>query len=239
MNMFSLSKPGHALRRSSVLSSIFYKESIKTFPMALGLFFLNTCFMIWNFVVLRQLFILDHSEVVWYRVMNLGQIPYQDLMFIPLMSAIAFCLFQFLEEMRDARIRISLHLPCDSSSIVLFHAFFGLVFLSLLFSFDIIALLVMLRYYFPSEICFSAFVTTLPWFLAGLFAYLGGTFVLLEPQIKRKSLGVVITFIICLELLSFHSTAYYENIIYVYFILLPCMFYSIAVSADDYRNRWA
>lgn len=223
----------------SLLGSIFYKESIKTFHMAVGLFFLNICFMLWNFITLRRLFTLDHSEVVWYRVMNLGQIPYQDLAFIPLMTAIVFCLFQFLQEMRDARIRISLHLPCESSSIVLFHAVFGLVFLSLLFTFDMIALLVMIRYYFPSEVAFSAFITTLPWFIAGLFVYLGGTFVLLEPQIKRKFLGVLITFIVCLELLSFYGTAYYENIIYIYFILLPCMFYSIAVSADDYRNRWA
>lgn len=206
--------------------------------MMLALLIFNLCFMLWNFISIRRLFTLDHSEVVWYRVMNLGQIPYQDLIFVPLITAIIFCIFQFLQEMRDARIRISLHLPCNSSTIVLFHALYGLAFLFILFLVDMLTLALTLNYYFPSEVCASAFDTTLPWFMAGLFVYLGGTFILLEPQIKRKFLGVIITFILCLELLLFKTTSFYANIMFFYLILLPLMFYIIPVSADDYRNRW-
>ena len=222
----------------SMLISVFYKEVIKTRFLMLMLLMFNLCYLVWNFVAMRRLFTLDHSEVVWYRVMNLGQIPYADMAFIPILTAVFFCCFQFLQEMRDARIRISLHTPCDSSTMVLLHALFGIIFLLTIFFIDGFVLLAMIAYYFPMEMTYTAFLTILPWFLAGLFVYLGGAFVLLEPQLKRKILGFFVTFSICLELLLFKGAAFYSNIIWVYLVLLPCMLYSLPLSTDDYRNRW-
>ncbi len=217
--------------------AVFYKEAIKTRFIMLFLFLFNLCYMIWTFVSIRRLFILDHSEVVWYRVMNLGQIPYSNLMYVPLITALLFCVFQFLQEMRDARIRISLHLPSSSSSLVLFHAFFGLVFLCLLFAFDMLIIHGIISHYFPSEVSTSAFITMLPWYVAGLVSYLGGAFVLLEPIMKRKVLAVVITFLFCLELLFYHTTAYYSHSIFVYLAFLPCLLFALPLAGYDYRNR--
>ncbi len=222
----------------AMLKSVFYKESVKTKSVALVLFLFNMASMFWIFISIRRLFALDHSEVVWYRVMNLGQIPYQDLAYIPLMTGLVFCIFQFLQEMRDARIRISLHLPCNSSNMVLFHALYGLFFLSIIFIMDAIVLYFISSYYFPMEFTFSALATSLTWFVTGLYAYLGGAFVLLEPQIKRKVLAFCITFIICLELHIFKGACEYFPLIFLYMLLLLPMFYIIVISAEDYRNRW-
>ncbi len=222
----------------AMLKSVFYKETVKTKSIALVLFLFNMAFMTWIFLAIRRLFTLDHSEVVWYRVMNLGQIPYQDLAYVPLMTALIFCVFQFLQEMRDARIRISLHLPCNSSNIVLFHALYGLFFLSVIFIIDAIALYCISSHYFPMEFSISALNTSFTWFVAGLYAYLGGAFVLLEPQVKRKFLAFIITFIICLELHLYKDASYYFPLIFLYVALLIPMFYAIIISAEDYRNRW-
>ncbi len=222
----------------AMLASVFYKEIVKTRLVMLALLAFNLAYMAWNFISIRRLFTLDHSEVVWHRLVELGQLPYQELTFIPIITALLFCTFQFLQEMRDARIRIALHAPCDSSTMVLFHALFGLLFLFCVFAIDMTVLLAMMSYYFPFEIVFSAFVNTLPWFIAGFFVYLGGAFVLLEPQIKRKILGLFITFCLCVELLLYKGAGFYVNIIWAYIVLLPFMLYSIPVSADDYRNRW-
>ncbi len=222
----------------SMLKSVFYKERVKTASMAGILFLVNMAFMGWIFLSIRRLFALDHSEVVWYRVMNLGQIPYDAMAFLPLMTAIVFCLFQFLQEMRDARIRISLHLPCDSSTIVLFHALYGLVFLAIIFIFDALALFAISQYYFPFEFSISALETALAWFVAGLYAYLGGAFLLLEPLKKRKFLAFLITFIISMQLLIFDTASFYNAVICLFILLLLPMFYAIAISAEDYRDRW-
>lgn len=222
----------------STLIAVFYKELIKTRFIMFMIVLFNIAYMVWNFIELRRLFLMDHSEVVWFRVINLEQIPYENLMFIPLISAIFFCCFQFLQEMRDARIRISLHTPCNSSDMVLFHALFGIAFLLGIFTLDMVILSFQISLYFPYEVVIATIITTIPWFLAGIIAYLGGAFVLLEPQIKRKILGFLVSFITCVLLFMYTSIGFYTDIFCYFLLLLPCVFYTIALSADDYRNRW-
>ncbi len=226
------------MRITAAFSAIFYKESVKTRYMMLLLFAANMLFMAWNFITLRRLFMQDHSEVVWYRTINLGQIPYGDLMFIPFITAIVYCLFQFLQEMRDGRIRIALHAPCDSSFVVLLHALFGVLFLGVVFAIDALVLYVSMIKFYSAEVAMSALVTTLPWFIAGFYAYLGGAFVLLEPQLKRKILAGIVCFGLCIPLYLYKKAGFYIDILPFFILLIPCMFYSIALSADDYRNRW-
>ncbi len=226
------------MRLSSALYAIFYKESIKTRSMMLLLFVANMVYMAWNFIILRRLFIQDHSEVVWYRTINLGQTPYEGLMFVPFVTAIIYCLFQFLQEMRDGRIRIALHAPCDSCLVVLLHTLFGMTFLLAVFACDALILYLSIIKYYPTEVGISALITTLPWFIAGFYAYLGGAFVLLEPQPKRKYLAAVVCFGLCVPLFLYKNTGFYVDILPFFLALIPCMFYCITLSADDYRNRW-
>ncbi len=226
------------MRATSALCAVFYKESIKTRTMMIGIFIANMAVMAWNFLTLRRLYMLDHSEVVWFRTINLGQIPYQDLMFIPIISAIVFCIFQFLQEMRDGRIRIALHAPCDSALVVLWHALFGVVFLTILFACDALILYLSISNYYTAEVANASLLTTLPWFIAGIYGYFGGAFVLLEPQMKRRILAAVVCFGLCIPLYFYKNTGFYIDILPFFILLIPCMFYTIALSADDYRNRW-
>ncbi len=226
------------MRLSSAFSAIFYKEAIKTRHMMLLLFAANMLYMAWNFIILRRLFMQDHSEVVWYRTVNLGQIPYDGMMFVPFVTGVIYCIFQFLQEMRDGRIRIALHAPCDSCLVVLLHALFGMCFLTGLFACDAVILYISMVNYYPPEVGISALITTLPWFIAGFYVYLGGAFVLLEPQPKRKVLAALVCFGLCLPLFLYTNTGFYVDVLPFFILLIPCMFYSVALSADDYRNRW-
>ncbi len=226
------------MRTSSALYAVFYKEAIKTRYMMLLLFAANMLYMVWNFIILRRLFMQDHSEVVWYRTINLGQIPYEGMMFVPFITSIIYCIFQFLQEMRDGRIRIALHAPYDSSLIVLLHVLFGATFLGAIFTFDAIILYLSILNYYTPEVGLSALITVLPWFIAGFYIYLGGAFVLLEPQPKRKTLAALVCLGLCIPLFLYRSSGFYVDVLPYFILLIPIMFYSIALSADDYRNRW-
>ncbi len=226
------------MRLSSALYAVFYKEAIKTRYMMLLLFASNILYMVWNFIILRRLFMQDHSEVVWYRTVELGQIPYDGMRYLPFITAFIYCIFQFLQEMRDGRIRIALHAPCDSSLIVLLHALFGMVFLGIIFACDALILYTSMVHYYPPEVGTSALITVLPWFIAGFYVYLGGSFVLLEPQIKRKILAAIVYLGLSIPLFLFKKAGFYVDILPFFILLIPIMFYSLALSADDYRNRW-
>ncbi len=226
------------MRLSSVCFAIFYKECIKTRPMMLFLFAANILYMAWNFIVLRRLYMQDHSEVVWYRTIDLGQIPYEGMMFVPFVTAIVYCIYQFLQEMRDGRIRIALHAPYDSALVVLLHALLGVLFLVGIFACDALILYISMTHYYPPEVGISALMTVTPWFVAGFYAYLGGAFVMLEPQPKRKALAAIVCFGLCIPLFMYTNTGFYTDILPYFIALIPCMFFSVALSADDYRNRW-
>ncbi len=221
----------------NALCAVFYKETIKTRFMILLMVIGNILFLVWNFIGTRRLFMQDHSEVVWYRVVNLGQIPYADLMFIPAITALVFCCFQFLHETRDAKIRLSLHMPYDSCAMVLLHALFGSTILVALFFIDAALLFTGILFYFPYEVGVIALLTTLPWFIGGVFIYLGACFVLLEPQIKRKILGAGVFFGLCIPLYLYIVPAFYTAILGVFILCIPCAFLTISLSATDYRNR--
>lgn len=218
--------------------AIFYKEMIKMRYAALCIGLANILFVAWNTLLVRGLFIQEHSEVVWYRVMNLGQIPYESLWMLPIITAILFCCIQMLPEIRDGKIRIVLHAPCDSRLMLQFHLLFGMCFLIVLFMLDMGIMLYVLHYFFPLEAVQTASVTMLAWFLGGILCYIGCCFLLLEPQMKRRILIFFIFGGMILPLFLYSDAGFYRNILAYFFALIPVCFMATAVAADDYRNRW-
>lgn len=175
-----------------IFRAVFFKEYVKTRVCMAGLTAASLVYMAWIWLTVHRLFLLDHPEIVWYRVMDLGQMPYAALTALPVACACIFCCFQFLPEMQDERLRISLHLPCGMAPLLLAHLFFGLAFLTLLFLLDGFLLVLTLGRHFPKEAVHTALLTAAPWFLAGLYAYLCTTYAILEPHRRAKLMGVLL-----------------------------------------------
>ncbi len=161
--------------------SILFKEFIKLRAYWLTGLLFNLCLAGYVFASLRKLFLLDHAEVVWYRVIHLGQTFYDPFMYLPAATGLYLAAAQFFPEMKNHRFRISLHLPLAPHLIVLGHILVGLAAVLMILALDLAALAVMTGLYFPAEVVSRTVYTALPWILAGLTAYLGATLVLLEP----------------------------------------------------------
>lgn len=221
----------------TLLTRIFFKEFLKT-RLGMGLLLAgNLAFMAWIWLDIRRLFLRDHPEIVWYRVMDLGQLPYTPLAFLPLLGGIIFCCFQFLPEMRDERFRISLHLPCAMPALILSHLLYGLTFLSLLFALDALVLALICRAAFPPETTHQALLTSAPWFLAGLYAYLCMAHCLLEPRRKARLLGVLLAAAICPLLLDKTTPGAFAPSLPWLLAGLPVLAVGLLLPALHYRHR--
>ncbi len=176
-----------------MLRSVFYKECIKIRLIWFFVFLCNALLMIFISLKTRQLFDLDHAEIVWYRTIELGQIYYAPLRYAPLLSGILIACIQFLPEMTGERLRLSLHLPLAPALMILAHLLVGLGAVTLLCGFDLIALSYLTNAYFPAEVTKSTLMTALPWALAGLAGYLGATLTLLEPRPLVKFFNLLIS----------------------------------------------
>lgn len=174
-----------------MIQAIFRKEFFKIFRPGLLLMAVHICILFYLYVATRRLFILDHAEVVWYRVLHLGQIHYGFLKYIPLLSGILLSCFQFLPEMWGERFRLSLHLPVRPEFVTLAHLLVGLTLFWAMGLVDLCGLGLTTGLFFPWQGIKISLVTALPWTMAGAAAYLGMALALLEPDFRLKAVNLV------------------------------------------------
>ncbi len=220
-----------------MLFSVFYKEYIKIRLVWFFIFLCNALMMIFISLKTRQLFELDHAEIVWYRLIQLGQIHYEALQYAPLLSGILIACIQFLPEMTGERLRLSLHLPLPPALMILAHLLVGTGAVTILCGFDLLALAYLTSAYFPGQVVTNTLMTALPWALAGLAAYIGTTLTLLEPRPQVKFFNLLLS---AGMIKLFFETAYpgtYAYALAPLLILLALMIPAALLPAYRFRFR--
>ena len=221
----------------NVLAAIFSKEYVKTRTSMLILFALGISLAAVIYFDLNRLFMLDHPEIVWYHTLDLKQIPYGIFKYLPMLSATVFCFCQFLPEMRDERLRISLHLPCPLGLLLLAHIVYGLILLMALMIAESGAILIILGRKYPLAYLPEAFWTMLPWCLAGIYAYLCCAWVLLEPKKKTKVLGLILGVCICTPLFQHYTPGAFSTAYLPFILGIPLLTVSLFLPALHFRTR--
>jgi hypothetical protein len=168
------------------------KEFVKIRWFWAFLLVLNGLLMAFIALETRRLFALDHSEIVWYRVIHLGQIHYSSLKYAPALTGLLIAFIQYLPEMVAERLRLSLHLPISAHRVIMAHLGVGLAALSLIIGLDLAALALLTRAYFPAEVVTSSVLTALPWSVAGVAAYLGVALAMLEPSSRFRIVNLAL-----------------------------------------------
>ncbi|WP_320045412.1 hypothetical protein [uncultured Desulfobacter sp.] len=176
-----------------MIYAIFRKEFFKIRVMWLLVFIANLCLLIHIWISTRRLFALDHAEVVWYRVLQLGQIHFEHLKFAPVLSGVLIACFQFLPEMWGERFRLSLHLPASAGFVAMGHLLAGIFAYSLVALADLLGIWLITSIYFPAQGIMVSLLTALPWIMAGICAYLGMALTLLEPDFRLKAVNLALT----------------------------------------------
>jgi hypothetical protein len=220
-----------------VIQSIFFKEYLKIRLSWLTLIILNALLMIYIYMETRQLFSMDHAEVVWYRVLHLGQIHFSPLKYAPLITGLLLACIQYLPEMSGERLRLTLHLPVSPHRLVMAHILVGLTALGLTIALNLIALSVITARFFPAEGVMTALLTVLPWCLAGVAAYLGVTLGLLEPSAKVKIFNLALTAGVANLFLYPADPGGYRPILLQLFLPLLLMIPAVLLPAYRFRYR--
>ncbi len=220
-----------------MFGSLLHKEWVKLRMFWLAALILNLAVVGYVFVAMRRLFRLDHAEVVWYRVIHLGQMFYDPMMYVPLLSGLFLAAAQFLPEMRNQRFRISLHLPVPAFQIVLGHVLVGLAMLLTILLADCVLLWSASLSRFPVEIANRTLLTILPWCLAGVSAYLGGTLVLLEPVWKLRFFNGLVAAGITALLLQNAIPGAYAHVFVPLTLLVVLFMPSVLLPAYRFRYR--
>ena len=124
--------------------------------------------------------------MIWYQAIHIQSFFYSDIRYFPLLSGICLAVVQFVPEILQKRLRLSLHLPVDRERLLAIFLALGLGLYTVLALLDTAAIWAVSRYYFPVEVAVSSLTTLLPWHYAGFVGYLGMSLILLEPAWSRR-----------------------------------------------------
>lgn len=220
-----------------MLAAIFYKEFLKFRWTWLTVLVLNIALMAYLYVTTRQLFIFDHAEMVWYRVLHLGSIHYGIFRYAPVITGLLLGCIQYLPEMWGERLRLSLHLPLSPHLLILAHILVGLTALGLVIVMDMATLAWITALYFPMEGVLTTMTTALPWAIAGVAAYLGVTLGLLEPSYKRKIFNLIVSAGVVASLLQITEPGGYALSLPYLLIMVVLMVPTVLLPAYRFRYR--
>lgn len=114
------------------------------------------------------------------------------LKYIPLVSGLLLGFSQYVPEMINKRLKLTLHLPWSENKIILSHLFYGFLVLLVLFLLSYLMLLGIIRYYFAWELMITTFWVSIPWLAGGFAAYLLSAWISLEPNWKQRAFNTLI-----------------------------------------------
>ena len=91
--------------------------------------------------------------------------------------------------------------------------------------------------FFPAETLSLAVSTCLPWFMAGLYAYLCAAWCILEPQRRVKSVGLILGVCLCVLLTQKGQPGSLVPCLPFFLLGLPLLVAGLLLPAMHYRHR--
>lgn len=109
-----------------MIKSIIYKEWIKIKKVSLFLALIGILIIIGIYSNVRHELIIKDAETYWNNILQQRAIYFTVLKFIPLLIGLLISVAQFVPEIVEKRIKLTLHLPTNEETIVLKMVLFGL-----------------------------------------------------------------------------------------------------------------
>ncbi len=165
---------------------MFYKEWIKTrwfYGVTIVVLGVLCAYVLFN---VQRLLTLKGAAHLWEVVLTRDAVFIQLLRFVPLIVGLCAAAVQFVPEMQQKRLKLTLHLPQHYLRSVAEMLTFGALALVALFACCLLMLHIGLARWFAPEMVTHIVLTALPWFVAGVAAYAFGAWVCLEPTWRMR-----------------------------------------------------
>lgn len=175
---------------------LFYKEWLKTKWFVVASLVLGIGTILYAFIGLNSNIINAEggSQYVFEWFTRGGRPHYGIFKNIPFIIALLIGVSQFLPEVLQKRIKLTLHLPLNEIVMLYTMVLYGfLVILGLMVIFMAVFFLIDI-YFFPGEMHLMAINAFLPWILGGFATYFFVAMIAMEPNWKFRFLYAIIVY---------------------------------------------
>ena len=169
-----------------MIKAIFYKEWIKTGGYGLLALLLSTGFAGYAMLRMARVCSLKGADHLWIVMLQRDAIFVEQLQFVPLFIGLGLAVVQFAPEMYRKSFKLTLHLPLRADRAVAAMLAYGVATLAAAFLPALAAMGGYLQAILAPELWQHILWSTLPWYLAGIAAYLLTAWIALEPTWGRR-----------------------------------------------------
>lgn len=176
--------------------AIVYKEWIKTRRYLFAALLLTAGFAGYGLLRLYRAVELMGAGHIWEVMVTRNAVFIDPIKFVPLLAGLLLAVVQFVPEMQRKCLKLTLHLPVPALATLGAMLVFGLAALSVLFGIGVAIVGLGPLPVIARELAGNILCTALPWFLAGMAAYLLGAWVILEPTWRLRAVNILMSLLI-------------------------------------------
>ncbi len=169
-----------------MIRAICYKEWIKTIWYLLPALLTSVGFAGYCMLRVGRVCSLKGVAHLWIVMLQRDVIFVDLLQFLPLILGLGLAVVQFAPEMQRKSFKLTLHLPIRATRAVGAMLLYGVVSLLAIFLPALLLMWGYLQTVMAPELWQHILLSTLPWYLAGVAAYLLTAWVALEPTWRRR-----------------------------------------------------
>ena len=168
----------------NLFRALSYKEWMKTRRLIGVMLLLMAVAVGYTYIDLTHEIRLNEAVNVWYGCLFQGTSVAPWMMYLLPLAGIALGVVQYVPEMTQKRLKLTLHLPAGETQIM------ASLLLCLLLS---LVLAAVVRLFLPSEVVGMMLQQLLPWIVAAVAGYGFTAWVCIEPQWKQRMLCIVVS----------------------------------------------
>lgn len=214
-----------------MFKSIFLKEWLKIkYPLFFLLIFSIIILSYFAFDLNFQFSTIEPESMMWYRFIHLEHKPHFILYYFYLFVGIIMATSQFLPEIIQKRVKVTLHLPLNIFQNIFLHLLIGIIFICSIITLFSISLLRIISDYYPKEIVQVVFEDSLFFSLISLLTYILISLIIMEQNRIKQLLKTVFTLLV---LFYFGFQGSFEKEFHKYYI-----FYSDILDEFVYQKNF-
>lgn len=172
--------------------AIFYKEWIKTRRYTMLALILSLVFVGYALLQLQRVIGFKGVEHLWEILLSRDTVFIEVLTYVPLGIGLLMAVVQFVPEMQQKRLKLTLHLPYPQRRMITLMLGAGLVQVLGIFLLNYAVLWSYLQSILAPELVSRILLTALPWYLCGVTGYLLAAWICLEPTWYRRIVNLLI-----------------------------------------------
>jgi hypothetical protein len=168
--------------------ALIFKEWLKTRKVFWVAFTVAILFAIYAVVSMNRVTTLKGVDHIWLIMLMKDNTFVSILQYLPVAIGIALGASQFVPEMTQKRLKLTLHLPVPMTRLIITMLSVGLAQLFIIFILQLLIVVIYDSTFLVHELVTRVALTTVPWYLAGFVGYLFTAAVCLEGTWRQRLL---------------------------------------------------